>query len=234
MIRVLVLCLACACTYPEKMYDGPFTCLGAPAPTTAAPIVMIGGKVAEPTNLTGISGVTVVLQSTATMTPIFTGTTDAAGMFSFNLNTNGTPVTGVNLFGSAPGRENMYFYPTRAVTQDLAVMFALLTTQEAMGLALGAGTPLQAGTGSILLTINDCNNVPLSGATLTASAGTVRYFSGINPSPTATATDGGGIALVANAPPGKVTLTAKVTTMTLPPHDVTVVADTFIQTEIQP
>lgn len=234
MIRVLALCLVGACTYPEKVYDGPFTCLGAPPPTTATPIAMISGVTAEPTNLTPLSGVTVVLQSTATMTPIFTGTSDAAGMFSFNLNTNSTPVTGIDLFASAPGRENTYFYPPRPVIGDVTFAIAILSTVEATNVALGAGTPLQPGTGSILLTINDCNNVPLSGATLTASAGVVHYFTGINPSMTATATDAGGVALVANAPPGKVTLTAHVMNMTLPPHEVTVVADTFIQTEIQP
>jgi hypothetical protein len=62
----------------------------------------------------------------------------------------------------------------------------------------------------------------------------VRYFNGVQPSMTATATDVGGIALIANLPPGKATLTATVGGMTLPARTFTVVADTLIQTEIQP
>ncbi len=83
------------------------------------------------------------------MGPIFTTTTDAMGGFEFALNTNGTPVANLDLFASVPGRVDMYYYPSRAVTQDLAVFLALLSPQEASGLALGAGLQLTAGQGSI-------------------------------------------------------------------------------------
>ncbi len=65
-------------------------------------------------------------------------------------------------------------------------------------------------------------------------AGTVRYFDGVQPSVSATATDPGGLALIANLPPGKVTVTATVAGIVLPPGEFTVVGDSFIQTELRP
>jgi len=47
-------------------------------------------------------------------------------------------------------------------------------------------------------------------------------------------TDAGGVAMVAGLSPGKVTLTATVGSMTLPPLDVKTVANAFTLTEIQP
>jgi hypothetical protein len=232
---VLVLCALAACTYPEKEFDGPFTCLGKPQPTTADPLVKLSGVTTDPSNLTPIAGVTVVLQN-AQMNPVFTTTSDAAGNFNFALNTNRTPAAGFDLFASASGKVNTYYYPARDITHDLTIpTLAVLSMQEATNLSLGAtGAPPTMGDGSILLTVNDCNGLPLSGATVAATAGTVRYFTGVQPSMTTAATDAGGVVLVANVPPGKVTLTARVMGMTLPAKSFTAVADTFIQTELQP
>jgi len=51
---------------------------------------------------------------------------------------------------------------------------------------------------------------------------------------TATATDAGGVAMICNLAPGKVTVTATAGANVLAPRDFTVVANAFIQTEIQP
>jgi hypothetical protein len=234
-MRALVLCALVACTYPDKQFEGPFTCLGAPPPTTADPLVKLTGTAINPSDKMPLAGVTVVLQD-AQMHPVFTAMTDATGKFNFSLNTNGTPANGFDLFASGTGRVNTYYYPSRSITQDLAITLAVLSTAEASNLLLGAtGMPLKMGDGAILMTINDCNGIALAGATLTSSpVGDVRYFDGIQPNPIATATDAGGVAMVANLPPGKATLTAKVMGNTLPARSFTVVADTFVQTLIQP
>ena len=223
-----------ACTYPEKQYAGPFACLGQPPPRSAAPLVQIAGETTEPLNLTPIPGVSVALQDQ--MTPIAGPvTTDANGSFSFSLNTNGTPVDNLDLYASAPGRIASYYFPSSAVTADLTVGLAVLSMQEQTALASDAGLQFTAGDGHILLNIEDCNGNPIAGATLAASpAGTVRYFDGVHPSMTATATDAGAVAMVANLPPGKVTLTATAGGMQLPPLELIVVASSFSITAIQP
>jgi len=233
-MRALVLCALAACTYPDKELDGPFTCFGAQPATTADPVVKLSGTTVDPSNLMPTAGVTLMLQS-AQMSTIFTTTTDAMGAFTFTLNTNGIPVAGVDLFASAIGRINTYYFPSRPISHDVSLVLSVISTSEASALAAGAGITNTAGDGTVLLTINDCNDAALAGAKLTsAPAGPIRYFDGIQPSMTATATDAGGVAMIANLPPGKATLNATVAGMTLPPHDVTVVANAFSLTEIQP
>ncbi|MGE5182737.1 MAG: carboxypeptidase-like regulatory domain-containing protein [Acidobacteriota bacterium] len=233
VLCALVLCALAACTYPDKIFEGPFTCLGAPPPTTAKPLVTVGGHVVEPSNLTPISGAMVALQN-AQMSSLFMTTTDASGSFSFTLNTNGTPAVGFDVFASASGRLSTYYYEPHPITDDVSTDLALLSSQEAAQLAAGGGVQIDATHGAALVTIRDCNGTPLAGATVTASAGVVRYFTGVQPSMTATATDVGGVALIAQLPPGQVTLSATVQGMKLPDHQFTVIANTFIQTTLPP
>lgn len=228
-------CALAACTYPEKEFDGPYTCLGQPPTTTAAPLIAIQGTTTEPLNLTAIAGVTVVLEDgnlNAIAGPV---TSDASGRFSFSVNSNGTPVDGLHLHASASGRIDSYYFPSRPLTADITVPLAVLSTQEQTALASDAGVQLTTGDGHVLLTVSDCNEHPIAGATLASSpGGTVRYFDGVQPSMTRTATDPGAVVMVANLPPGKVTLAVTAGGMQLPPRDVTVVANAFSITDIQP
>jgi hypothetical protein len=236
-MRVLLLCALVACTYPEKELLGPLTCFGERAPTTANPLVKITGTTTEPLNLTAVGFVTVALQD-ATMSTISTTTSDLNGRFSITLNTNGTPVTNVNLLASALGRINTYYFPSRPLTDDLEIELPVISSSESTFLQMDAGFTFTPGDGQILLAIDDCIGGPqsgISGATLASSpAGSVRYFMGVQPFPPATATDAGGVALMANLPPGKVTLTATDGTMVFPAHTVAAVADAFTVTEIEP
>ncbi len=232
-MRALALCALVACTYPEKQFDGPFTCLGAPPPNTAKTLVNIHGHVVEPSNLSPIAGATVALQSV--QTTLFTQTTDGSGSFGFTFNTNGTPADGLDLLASASGRADTYFYPSRPVTDDIDTELALLSTNEVMALALGAGVQFDSSHGAALLTVDDCNAAPLAGAVVSTSpAGTVRYFDGVNPSMTATSTDIGGVTLIAGLPPGQVTVSTTVQNHQLPDRKFAVVANTFVETLIQP
>ena len=230
-MRVLVLCALAACTYDEKVFEGPLTCLGVPGPTTAPHLVNIHGHAVEPANLGPLAGVAVKLQN-AQMSPIFMGTTDAQGSFAFTFNTNNTPATGLELVATMTGRLGTYFYPTRAITADLDAEIVLLSPTEAMG--LGAGV-VDASHGVALLTIADCNDTAFSGAVVSSSPpGVVRYFDGVQISPTATATDAGGIAMIGALPPGPVTISTTVRGTRLPDRVYTAVANTIIQTTIGP
>lgn len=234
MTRALVLCALAACTYPEKQFDGPFTCLGAPPPTTAKMLVNIHGQVVDGSNLAPIGGATLTLQGVQMVT-ISTTTTDSAGNFSFMFNTNGTPADGLDIYATASGRVDTYFYPPHPVTDDYETELVLVSTAQAMALAAGAGVQFDASHGAALPTIQDCNGAALAGAVVTASpSGTARYFDGVQPSMTATSTDAGGVALIAQLPVGAATLSTTVQSNKLPDRHFTIVANTFIQTFIQP
>lgn len=236
LVGASLLAALVACTYPEKQFAGPYTCLGAPPPTTADMLVTLQGQAVNPSDLAPLPGISITLQDRNMSTISGPLTTDATGAFQFSLNTNGTPVDGVYLNASGSGRVTTYYAPARPVTEPLQIGFALLSTMQGESLALGAlGMPFTAGTGAVLLTVNDCNEKPVANATITSSpAGAVRYFNGIQPSMTATATDAGGVALVANLPPEPVTLTVSVDGMTFGARSFKVAPDAFIQTVIQP
>ena len=239
-MRALVV-LACAlafaaCVYPDKQFDGPYSCVGAPPPTTANPLVKLGGTAVDPSNLSPLAGVSIDVEDAQMNTIFGPNTTDASGAFSFSMNTNGTPVDSIELHATAANHATIYFYAPRPITQDLATKLAMLSSLEQASLAADAGLTFNTADGNMLLTINDCNDAPIAGATVSSTpAGAVRYFDGVMPSPTATATDAGGVVLIANLPTtGKVTVTATAGGMQLPPRSFTVVANTFIETSIVP
>ena len=241
-MRALVLCaiVTCgaACGYPEKvLIDGmgtPFGCLNAPPPTTADNPVTLSGTVTDPFTLNPVANAAVAGQLPGVPTSVFVAHTDAMGQFSQRQNTNGTPLD-LYLFASSNGYISTYYYPARPITHDVASPIQLLTATDAATIAGAAQVTFQASDGQLLLTVNDCNDQPVAGATITTTpAGTIRYFNGVRPSTTATATDMQAVVLVANLPPGDVTLSATFNGMNFKSHNFQVVADAFIQTQIQP
>ena len=225
-----------ACTYPEKELSTPFGCLGDPPPTTAASIVNLQGVVVEASQQAPLADVSVRLLD-RNMSPI-TGplTTDASGRASFSLTTGGVPVERVYLSATATGRVTTFQTNVRHIADDVVIAIGLASTIQRDALATGAlGRPFTPGTGVVLLFVTDCNDKRLANATLTSvPAGDVRYFEGVMPSITATATDAAGVAMVANLPPGMVTLTATVDGMTFPSRSFLVVVDAFVQTVMVP
>jgi hypothetical protein len=229
-----------ACTYPEKELAGPFDCIGEPAPTTAEPIVMIRGVAVNPSDSMALSGIAVSLLASNLMIIDGPVTTGANGAFEFALNTNGSPVDRIYISGSGSGRVPTYHTNSRPITADYELpasdgLGVLSTMQRDTTASLALDRPFAAGTGAMLLEVNDCNNNPVANATLTsAPAGVIRYFTGVFPSMTATATDAGGVALVAELPPGMFTLTVRVGNVTYPARTYAVAADAFTQTILTP
>lgn len=232
---VPVLALA-ACTYPEKQFQGPYSCLGDPPPTSADQLVTLQGQAVNPSDQMPLAGLSVSLKDrnlNAIDGPI---TTEASGAFRFSLSTSGIPVDRVYLNATGAGRVPTYYAPPRPLTESLQIGLGVISTMQGESLALGAlGMPFTPGTGAVLFTIADCNDKPIANAVVTsAPTGAIRYFDGVQPSMTATRTDAGGVAMVANLPPGAVSLTVTVDGMTFPARSFTVVADSFVQTVLTP
>ncbi|HEY5936634.1 MAG TPA: carboxypeptidase-like regulatory domain-containing protein [Kofleriaceae bacterium] len=230
-----VLALA-ACTYPEKQFAGPYSCLGDPPPSSADPLVTLRGVAVNPSDQMPLAAMSVSLKDrnlNAIDGPI---TTDATGAFQFSLSTSGIPVDRVYLNATGSGRVPTYYAPPRPLTESLQLGLGVISIMQGESLALGAlGMPFTAGTGAVLFTIADCNDKPIASATVTSNpTGAIRYFNGVQPSMTAAATDAGGVAMVANLPPGPVSLTVTVNGMTFPARSFTVVADSFVQTLLTP
>jgi len=239
MRLVLALCLLGACSFPEiTLIDGqgtPFGCAGAAPPTTADNPIVFSGTVVQSTTLMPISNAAVVGQLGGTQA--FTANTDAMGKFSKSLNSGNAPLT-INLQVTANGFKATYYYPAYMVTHDAHYDVELFSPQDANMLAAAAQITYDTTKGIILMTIDDCNGAPLQGAmidkTLLPADAVVHYFDRVTPSPTATATDMFGVAMISNLAPGSVQLGAKANGMNLKTHPVQITADAFIQTQIQP
>ena len=238
-MRVLVLAALAACSYPEKVpVDGqgpPFGCLNAPAATKADNPVVLSGTTTDSFTLAPIGNASIAGELPGLGTPVFTIHSDASGKFSQSQATGGLPLD-INLAVSAGGYVDTYYYPGRPVTHDITMPVQLLTPAAATTLAMAASVKMvDATNGAMLFTVDDCNGAPVAGATITTSpAGKVRYFNGVQPAPSATATDTAGVAMVAELPPGNVTLTATVNGMTYKTRNYQVVGGAFIQTIVEP
>lgn len=239
MQRVLLplVCTLTACIYEEKYYSR-YGCMGDPPPSPVPSVVTISGITISPENQMPLAGVAVTLQSRTNA--VISGPITSDPSFSFQLNTVGAPVDGIYLAATAPGRVNMYNAPSRPIASDFVVEdgLAVISTLQRDLLAAGAlGMPFTPGRGTVLLKIYDCHGNPVRGASVESDpAGVARYFDSVQPSMTATATDIGGVAMVANLPPGKATLTVQVMAegVTFTARELNVIADAFTDTIIQP
>jgi hypothetical protein len=243
-MRALVLGLVgivAACSIPEKrlvLADAPgepFACLNQPLPTTANVQVTLSGTVAAPVSGSVLANVSVEGFLAGTPTPIFTATTDATGAFSHDQGTGGVP-RDAHLRATLNGYLDTYFYPAVPITRDFAAQIQQLTTADVATIGNVGQVAIDTAKVNLIISVIDCNGVPVSGAVVTTvPAGTVRYFAGGSPSPTAVATDSmTGAALVANVPLSNTTISATVDGMTLRSHNFDTVAGAIMQTEIQP
>ena len=242
MRAALVLLALGACSYPEKeLTDGggpPFGCLNAPTPTQAKNPSVMSGMVVDAMPGTPLANAAVAGQFVGSTGSIFTAHTDQMGRFSQSQNTGGVPL---DLFFaiSANGYITTYYYPPYLLTRDVDYSVLgptqVFTPDARNNLMMAAGLTFDTTKGQMIVTVNDCNGTPVPGATISTSpAGTIRYFAGVRPSTTATATDQLAVVLVANLPPGNVSLSATVNSMNLKSHNVQIVADAIVQTQIQP
>jgi hypothetical protein len=239
-MRALALCALAACSYPEKVLidanGAPFGCYNKPLPTMADDPIRISGTVADALTKMPIKGGSIVGHLMNLPTAFFTIQSDSSGSFSTARATGAVPLD-LYLELTASGFQTTYYYPPHALTHDdVGVSHVLFTTDDTNTFAGLAQVSFNTADSQMLLRVTDCNNTPVAGATVTTSpAGSqIRYFNGVQPSTTATATDNMGIVLVANLPPGNVTVNATVNGMNLRTLNVQSVANTYLAPTISP
>ena len=233
-------CLA-ACSVPEQKFladssppGEPFACHNQPLPTTAEPQITATGTVIAPFTGNVVAGATVQGFLVGTPVALFTVTTDAAGMFSQDQGTGGVPRDAF-LKVTASGYADSYYHPAVPLTTDFDAQIQQLTPADVMTMAAFGEFSIDAGTGHVFIGVIDCNGAPIRGATVSTSPpGTLRYLYQAMPSASAVATDESGVALVANLPPGPVTIEAMIDGRLLRSHTLELAAESIAQAEIQP
>lgn len=184
-------------------------CAGANLPGTAPAMLTISGTVVAPgqSSNTPLAGATVQALSAGGAT-LGTATSASTGTFTLNLATGGAPLD-AHLEVTASGRAKTAWYPARPLVASVSGFEINSFDSSTLGLlGLVAGISVSNQRSQIFLTVRDCADAAVAGATVSSSpmAQVTRYISNGVPSSSATATDADGTAFLGNVPAGNVTL----------------------------
>lgn len=238
-MKALALCALAACSYPEKVLidanGAPYGCLNAPAPTTADDPITITGTVKTALEAKPIAGATVTGHLVSLPSPVFTVSVDSTTHFTRSQATAGAPV-GLYLEVAANGYATGYYYPPHALTHDYYIDTILWDQTDSGTFAGLAQATFDPSKSQMFVTVGDCNDTPVAGATVTVTppGAVVRYFANHQPSTTAAATDSQGLVFIANLPPGNVAVNATANGMTWKTVNAQSIAGTFLAITIQP
>ena len=236
-MRWAVLATLGACTYPEKEFSPPFGCIDDPPPTTTKQSVVIGGNVIDAAELTPIGGVSLTLLNNA-LADIDGPTQSAAdGGFQLTLPLGGAPFEREYVKAEVTGYVTSFAANPRPITNDFSFPYGLVSVANAnrVAQATTGAAQLPPGTGTVFVTVRDCNDQPVSGATITTDSGKrVFYFAGVDPSNVPTATTARGVAMITDLTGTTVTLTVQAGDETYRPQTYRVAPDTFTQFDITP
>jgi hypothetical protein len=228
----LLLALASACAIPDEKL-GAYACVGAPDPTTAPAEIAVSGVVKDPFAMGNgvVGGLTVASQPSGG----FTAMTDSAGEFSATLMTGGVPSTD-SLKISGTGYVDAYYYPAESIAGDAELdSLQVYMPEELAMIGSAAGVPIGSDTQQLVISVEDCAGDPVDGATINADSGTVVYFNGYAPDPTATMTGPPtGAAIVLGVTMSTVTIGATTPQQGFHPHSANVMPGTLSETAIQP
>ncbi|MBV8762186.1 MAG: hypothetical protein JO257_33150, partial [Deltaproteobacteria bacterium] len=162
---------------PAHVVDAPpdapaydFSCFGMANPTTAADPITISGTT-ETLTMSGVQtvpNVAVDIYKSGVAAPLDSKTSDAQGAFtSGNIVTAGVPFDGYIKAAVATYRTSYLYPPNPAVASVTGVPVVMLSTQNFALLSQFAGaTQDDTNNGVLLLTVTDCANKPINGATL--------------------------------------------------------------------
>jgi hypothetical protein len=236
-MRWLALVALGACTYPEKEFSPPFGCIDDPPPTTTKQSVVIGGNVIDAAELTPIGGVSLTLLNNA-LAEIDGPTQSAAdGRFQLTLPLGGAPFEREYVKAEVAGYVTSLAANPRPITDDFSFPYGLVSLANAnrVAQATTGGMQLPPGTGTVFVTVRDCNDQPVSGATITTDSGKrVFYFAGVDPSNVPTATTARGVAMITDLTATTITLDVQVGGETYRPQTYRVEPDAFTQFDITP
>lgn len=193
-------------------FTGSFGCAGSADPATAPATLVVSGQITV-TQADDSSAAVPNLNVSLVRLPntsLAAGVTDAAGNYSLSYSSGGNPVEAresVNAPAQAMGARIFFGRP---LFEDRVFDVALFSTLKFDKNYTDAGVTRVGGTAYALVTVRDCDGVPVVGATVTSSApATIRYddTSGL-PSATATSTASDGRAHLLNLTSGNTTIAA--------------------------
>lgn len=171
-------------------------------------------------------------------TPVVMTTSDAAGMYSLTIPTNGMPVDGY-VKATLSGVFDTYLYPPKALSEDFSgasiYMVDMSTADTLSSLLCGSQQDYSKGVVAILV-VDEANN-PVEGAMVMSTPAAVKTcFNGDSgfPDKTKNMTAADGIAYLLNLPTGDVSVTASKSGLTFPSHTVNARAGVLTTTVIQP
>ncbi len=201
-------------------YD--FSCFGQPNPTTADDPITVAGttETLSQSGLMTLSGVTVQIFKSGVAVAVDTQTSDANGNFtSGNIVTAGMPFDGYIKGSLASYRTSFLYPPTPPTASVTGVPVPLFSTQNFDLLAgFAQATQDDTNNGALFLTVTDCANTPIDGATISVQQGGqdvgTQYDLG------QLSQQAQGIIIVFNVPDGATDLSATYGSMTFPVHTV--------------
>lgn len=205
------------------------------APPNVAPMIKIGGTASEDgqSSSTPLAGVAISIYKVGDdATPLATATTDAQGMYSVMVPTEGH-VVDAYIKASKSGYTDNISYPAAPFQADTQGANANMITTNNFGFLklLGGG---HDGNGLIVVEILDASSMSVMGATVTSSPAAGAYkYSDSSGTPTATTgTNTDGAAFMFDVPPGQVQIQAMKPGMTFKAHGLVARADVFTTTLI--
>jgi hypothetical protein len=214
------------------------------APPTMTAQVTVSGQATERTAQGSgpVQGVLIeAFRNSNETTPIAMTTTDAQGMYSITVDTNGESLDGF-LKASKSGFVTTYLYPPYPLMMDFANASVIMITSGTYDALCNLGQAMCAhgdGQGLIGLIVTDGTN-PVGGATVSSNplADPIVYNAMVGtlvlPSPSAMSTYTDGVAYLFNLAPGQVTVSATHPTMTLASHGAKTWANDLTTTVIVP
>jgi hypothetical protein len=201
-------------------YD--FSCLGQPDPTTATDPITVAGttETLSQSGLQTLPGVTVEVFKTGTANAVDTQTSAADGSFtSGDIATGGVPFDGY-VKGTLDGYRTSYLYPPSPPAASVTGVPLALFTDQILGQLAQFAQVTQDDTtnGLLFLTVTDCSNTPIQGATLSIQQGGQDVGTQFDLG--ALVSQAAGINVVFNVPDGATDITGSYGGMTFPMHTV--------------
>lgn len=185
-----------------------------------------------------LAGVTVAAyRSSDDATVVVSTTTGVDGRYNMVLETGGQPLDGY-FRATLSTYMDTYLYPARVVSEDLTGARIAMLTPEIFTLLSDTlcGADQQASNAAIIAIVTDETETPVAGAIVGSSPAAPKYCynSGGFPNRNAAATDADGIAYYLDVPPGRVTVSAVRSGLTLPTHSVMARGGVLTTTLIEP
>jgi hypothetical protein len=207
-------------------------------PNVPATITVSGIATERSTSSTPRMGVMIgAYRNSDPNTPVATATTDAAGMYTLTITTNGMPLDGY-VKATYTGLLDTYLYPPKPLIADFDGASIFMVSSSTLGLLsnLLCRNDQDLAKGLVAVLVTDAADMPVAGAAVSSTPAAAKYCynMGGNPTGDATMTDVDGIGYMLNLPPGEVTVSASKSGSTFFSHKVNARAGTLTTTVIQP